>query len=166
MSIDEFLAFVDDRLPPAPKKELARLESELSCRLPADYRSFLLACNGGSVGGRLWFRGPAPDGRPVDVGVHHVGGFRSESYLSIFDTRYLYGSRIPSPLLWIMDDPFGNAICLAVRGDHKGHVFFWDHEDEPDPRAWDGRMETAGNIRLVAHSFTDFVGGLSQSDDA
>jgi len=59
-----------------------------------------------------------------------------------------------------MDDPFGNAICLGVSGNHRGKVYFWDHESEPDPDEWDGRVETAGNVQLLADSFAAFVGGL------
>ena len=165
MSIDEFLQHVEDRLPPAPTAPLAELESELGGELPADYRDFLVRCNGGFVGGELWFKGPTVEGSPADAGVHHVGGFRTESYFSIPATRAIYGARIPAPLLWIMDDPFGNAICIAVGGEAYGSVFFWDHEDEPDPDTWDGRMSSAGNIQLLTTSFTEFVAGLTAAGD-
>jgi len=68
--------------------------------------------------------------------------------------------------MWIMDDPFGNAICLAVRGDGKGKVYFWDHENEPSD-GWDGSVEGAGNVQLLANSFSEFVRRLQlTSDDA
>lgn len=165
MTIDEFLQQIEHRQPPAPAVPLAELEAELGCALPADYRDFLVRCNGGFVGGELWFFGPTPEGHSVQAGVHHVGGFREESHFSIPETRAVYGGRIPAPLLWIMDDPFGNAICIAVGGERHGAVFFWDHEDEPDPDTWDGRMESAGNIGLLANSFTEFVAGLSSHVD-
>ena len=40
----------------------------------------------------------------------------------------------------------GNAICLGLSGEHRGRVYFWDHENEPDPDEWDGEVETAGNL--------------------
>jgi hypothetical protein len=162
MSIDEFVQRIRSKLPPAPAAELLALERALGAALPDDYRRFLVACNGGVTGGSLWFMGPTPDGQPADAGVHHIGGFRKEPYLSLAGTRATYGPRIPHPLLWIMDDPFGNAICLGLAGAHRGHVFFWDHESEPDPETWDGKVETAGNLQLLAHSFTDFVAGLRE----
>jgi hypothetical protein len=64
-----------------------------------------------------------------------------------------------------MDDPFGNAICLGVSGKHRGKVYFWDHEHEPDEEDWDGRVETAGNVKLLAASFTDFVAGSRELED-
>jgi hypothetical protein len=60
-----------------------------------------------------------------------------------------------------MDDPFGNAICLGIRGEHRGRVYFWDHEREPDADEWNGEVQTAGNLQLLADSFTDFVAGLA-----
>ncbi len=166
MSIDEFVQVIRSKLPPALSTELLAFERSAGASLPDDYRRFLFACNGGFVGGQLWFEGPTPDGRSADAGVHHIGGFRSESYLSLTGARDTYGARIPQPLMWIMDDPFGNAICLGLSGPQRGHVFFWDHEAEPDPETWDGRLETAGNLQLLALSFTDFVAGLREPSRA
>ena len=158
MDVQEFLARIDKKAPPAPEGKVVRLEAELGAGLPEDYRQFLLECNGGYVGGALWFKG-----RAAEAGVHHIGGFRKESHFSLEARRKVYQGakpRIPRELLWIMDDPFGNAICLGVNSPYHGRVFFWDHEEEPDPEEWDGSVETAENLRLLADSFTDFVAGL------
>jgi hypothetical protein len=64
-----------------------------------------------------------------------------------------------------MGDPFGNAICLGVTGRWRGKVYFWDHDSEPDLDEWDGSVDTAENITLLAHSFTDFVARLRPIDD-
>jgi len=64
-----------------------------------------------------------------------------------------------------MDDPFGNAICLGIAEKYRGRVYFWDHENEPDEELWDGEVDTAGNITLIANSFTDFVAGLQELED-
>jgi hypothetical protein len=39
-------------------------------------------------------------------------------------------------------------------------VYFWVHDEQPDPDEWDGKVETADNVRLLAHSFTDFIAGI------
>jgi hypothetical protein len=97
--------------------------------------------------------------------VHHIGGFREESDFSLESARECYVGRIPDDLLWIMDDPFGNAICLGIRGIHRGRIYFWDHEMEPDPNGWDGQVDTEGNVSLIANSFTEFVAGLKPTRD-
>jgi hypothetical protein len=164
MDMQEFLTHINRKSPPAPENEITRLEAEIGACLPEDYRRFLAECNGGHVGGRLWYRGPTPEGRSADAGVHHIGGFREESHFSLEAARECYQGeelRIPQELLWIMDDPFGNAICIGISGPYHGRVYFWDHEEEPDPEEWDGSVETAGNIQLLANSFTDFLAGLA-----
>lgn len=166
MTIEEFLDQIREKKPPAPPEKVSRLENELGVALPDDYRQFLIRCNGGYVGGALWFQGPTPEGKAADAGVHHIGGFRDENYFSLEKWRAVSqdpGLCIPRELLWVMDDPFGNAICLAVSGAQRGCVFFWDHERVPE--AWDGSVESAGHLQLLARSFADFVAGLRPSSE-
>lgn len=164
MDLEYLLEMIDQKLPPAPREKVRHFEQAIGARLPDDYREFLIRCNGGSLGGSVCFAGPTPDGQPGDACIHHIGGFRKESYFSLEETRDIYQEgedRIPEELIWIMDDPFGNAFCLGVKGEHRGRVYFWDHENEPDPEQWDRRVETAGNIELLANTFTDFIAGLA-----
>jgi hypothetical protein len=162
MSPESFVAHIRKKLGPAPEPELIGLELSLRCQLPADYRTFLVACNGGYAGGMLSFAGPTETGEEADVAVHHIGGFRDEPALSLTWHRECYRGRIPDDLLWIMDDPYGNAICLGIREEHKGMIFFWDHENEPEDE-WDGSVEGAGNLELLAETFADFVAGLREA---
>ncbi|MBX7104030.1 MAG: SMI1/KNR4 family protein [Gemmataceae bacterium] len=164
MTIDELYAAIDDKQPPAPLEDLASFERAIGHTLPDDYRQFLVACNGGHIGGSLWFKGPTPEGLAADAGLHHVGGFREENYFSLDDKRKCYAGRIPAALVWVADDPFGNAICVGVNGPHRGRVYFWDHENEPGDD-WDGAVESAGNLQLLANSFTEFVAGLAPSGE-
>jgi hypothetical protein len=164
MTIDEFISEIESTEPPAPMDKLDQLEREIGATLPLDYRDFLLRSNGGSVGGALWYSEITSDGVKADAGVHHVGGFREQSYFSLVQNRECYSGRIPMELLWIMDDPFGNAICLGIARAYRGRIYFWDHEQEPDRADWDGQFETAGNIFLIANSFTDFVAGLKANE--
>lgn len=163
MTIDEFIGMMTHRAPPAAAEAIAQLERSLGATLPDDYAAFLRRGNGGFIGGALWYKGPTPAGEAADAGVHHVGGLRPEPHFSLAWNRDCYANRIPRALLWIMDDPFGNAICLGLEGDHRGRIYFWDHEGEPDPDEWDGTVEKAGNIRLLADAFTGFVAGLTKT---
>ena len=168
MNIEEFLKEIEDKSPPAPQDKLENLEKKLGVKLPEEYRDFLIKCNGGYVGGRYWYTDEAADGKYIEVGVHHIGGFRDESYFSLESSLESYQHpeepRIPKELLWIMDDPFGNATCIGLKGEYRGKIYFWDHENEPDPDEWDGKVETAENIRLVTNTFLEFVAGLRTLD--
>lgn len=159
MTIDELIAQFEEKAPPAPADKLARFEADIGHALPEDYRYFLANCDGGYAASGLWYRGRNPEGLEVDAGVHCIGGLRSESGFSLPDMRRVYSERIPDALIWIHDDPFGNAICLGVVGEHCGRVYFWDHELEPG-EDWDGSVESAGNLTLLANSFTEYVAGL------
>jgi SMI1 / KNR4 family (SUKH-1) len=165
VTIDEFVDQIDDKLPPAPPDQLAAFEAQLGQRLPDGYRRFLVACNGGWLGDRfLEFEGLGPDNGDVGAMLWHIGGLRPETHYSLVWNRECYRGRIPDSLIWIMDDPSGNAICLGVAGGRRGRVYFWDHENEPDDD-WVGSFATAGNIELLANSFTDFVAGVRDTED-
>jgi hypothetical protein len=183
MMIDDFIAAVheaaDRSLPPAavsllgPSKvlpaspsQVEAFEAEIGTTLSDDYRRFLLRCNGGKVD---WyqFEGLTPEGQSWTTIVSHVGGLREEPDLSLRFARSCYQDRafqIPRALLWIMGDPGGNAICLGLTGKYCGRVYFWIHDEQPDPHEWDGEVETAGNVILLANSFTDFVAGIAPRD--
>jgi hypothetical protein len=185
MTIDDLITAVDatanQTLPPAalrllgPSKvprpsqgQVEAFEAEIGTTLPADYRRFLQRRNGGYLD---WyqFNGPTPEGRSWSAVVSHVGGLREEFDLSLRSARGCYqGSelQIPRPLLWIMGDPGGNGICLGLTGRYRGRVYFWIHDEQPDPQEWDGGVETAGNVILLANSLTDFVAGLVPKDSS
>ncbi|MEO8361909.1 MAG: SMI1/KNR4 family protein [Vicinamibacteria bacterium] len=160
---------MDKRSPSAHEDRVHRFEELIGATLPGDYRRFLIACNGGYLGGSLWYTRPGLSGRHAHVGINHIGGFRDESHFSLESARASYQDpeelRIPLELLWIMDDPFGNAFCLGIEGPSRGRVYFWDHEEEPDPDEWDGSVENAGNLLRLADSFEAFVEGLRPLDE-
>ena len=183
MTIDDLIAALDEaadqalpaaarrlfgpsRVSPPSPAEVEAFEAEIGTPLPDDYRQFLLRSNGGRLD---WypFDGPTPDGKTWPVVISDVGGLWEESDLSLRAARRCYqGSelQIPRRLLWIMGDPSGNGICLGLTGGYRGRVYFWIHDEQPVPEEWDGEVETAGNVVLLADSFTDFVAGVGPKD--
>jgi hypothetical protein len=183
MTIDDLIAALDEatnralpaaarrllgpsETPPPSLGEVEAFEAEIGATLPDDYRQFLLRCNGGRLDWH-WFHGPTPEGRRWTAVIDSVGGLREEPDLSLRDARRCYQGgepQIPRPLLWIMGDPGGNGICLGLSGRYRGRVYFWIHDEQPDPEEWDGGVESAGNVILLADSFTDFVAGMDPSE--
>src|ERR1700733_14815666 len=102
MTLDELLAAIEDKSPPAPADAVQRFEATIGQRLPDDYREFLVRCNGGYAGGHVQFTGPTPDGFAADACMNHIGGFREETYFSLEDNRdnyqNEYETRIPKDL--------------------------------------------------------------------
>src|SRR5262245_12124285 len=133
------------KVPPPSQDEIEAFEAEIGTTLPDDYRQFLARTNGGYLD---WYRldRPTPEGRSWTAVVSEVGGLREESDLSLRSARSCYqGSelQIPRALLWIMGDPGGNGICIGLTGSYRGRVYFWIHDEQPDPHEWDGEIETA-----------------------
>jgi hypothetical protein len=165
MTIEDFLSKINKKEPPAQESSVTGFERTVGHSLPKDYRDFLIQCNGGHVGGRLWFKGPTPNGDSADAGIHHIGGFRNESYFSLGQKHVTYQVNnlwIPKDLIWIMDDPFGNAICLGISEKYRGQVYFWDHENISKEDEWDGRVESARNLQLLSNTFGEFIAGLKE----
>lgn len=162
MNLEEFLALTEDKGRRPSKSAIQSFEKDIGAALPADYRAFLERCNGGYVGGSIWFAEKKAGAVRRTVGVQHVGGLRRDEDYSLKAAYKLYQVEnrwIPLDLLWIMDDPFGNATCIGVRGAYLGKIYFWDHEAIPSADAWDGGVETAGNVTLTAPSFGAFLDG-------
>ncbi len=44
--------------------------------------------------------------------------------------------------------------------EHLGRVYFWDHENKPDRKEWNGAVVAGGNVTLFANSFSEFVAGF------
>lgn len=180
MTVDELLPFVTFRGEPLSEAAVKAFEKELGVELPADYRAFLKACNGGYLAGRFWYRPPdekEPGWRDgpygTEAGLDHVYGLRDdEAHFDLRSTMEAYDfasdqPRMPREVIPIADDPFGNGICLVIKGPRRGEIVFWDHEDEPDPDEWDGSLEAAENVSRVCGSFSALIErlGKDSSDD-
>lgn len=157
MQVEEFVGLVEDRGTPLPEEVVRAFEAGIGARLPIGYRRFLMACNGGHLGGSVTFSAGG-----IESGIHHIYGLRKEPLLHFQRLRETYQTwpeiRVSLDLLPIMDDSFGNKICLGLRKPHWEAIFFWDHEIEDSLEdGWDGSIEQAGNLTLLAPSFLDFV---------
>lgn len=179
MNRDQLIGIMDSKGPPLSENDIRSFETEIGAWLPEDYRLFLAASNGGGPKKDYCFKGPTPDGEMVCVEVACFGGLSDEDALSLRSHRVCYHNRIPNELVWIGSDWFGNAICLGILDDARGKVYFWDHEAEMTHKDelimihkgrrivgdWDGSVAEAGNVDLLADSFSDFIASYSAWDD-
>ena len=115
-----------DEAPTLTEESLQAVEQKYACRLPDDYRQFLLENNGGF---------PSPD-----CVVFTESGHETASdvfcFLAVGDERAwasmewhseTYADRLPKSTLPIARDSCGNLWLLSVGGENAGSVFFWDH---------------------------------------
>jgi hypothetical protein len=133
--------------------DLARFEAKIGQTLPGDYRQFLLESNGGRPEGNT-FDVPEDDNRS-EVTLF-FGLRRSEKSGDLRYERSLMRDRVPEDMLPIGSDCCGNLLCLSLRLDTRGQVFFWDHELEGD----EGEPPTFSNLFKVGDSFKEFFDSL------
>lgn len=146
--------------PPISNADIQSLETRLSVRLPADYKTFLLKHNGGRP-------------EPVDFPIH---GFDNRSYdciklffriggsveSSTLDWNYTIMEQLPPELFPIATTDCGDKICLVLSGTKAGQpgsVIFWDYHE-----AW-GTEGYCYAIYPIADSFTDLVEAIQDMPD-
>ncbi|MGH3716383.1 MAG: SMI1/KNR4 family protein [Micromonosporaceae bacterium] len=139
---------------PAPEKELTELEGQLPAPLPAAYREFLAATNGG---------------RPATPAVHPRFGFVVDQTFFGFGRRDWFGN-LSHVRQWLKDKftadflPIGHVQggTLAVRltGEDAGSVWYYDDDDPRDDDSYDADEVAERLLRRCADSFDRFVGAL------
>ena len=142
---------------PMTQEYLKRLEGIIGTALPETYRWFLETYSHC----RIHAIYPAIDGSKTWTGmIERLHGASSRSSDDIISTLGDYEGRIPSTLLPIGEDAGGNQICLGIRGDILGKVYFWYHGGETIP----GEPMATNNTFLVANSFEEFVMSMRLND--
>ncbi|MHB8901103.1 MAG: SMI1/KNR4 family protein [Thermoguttaceae bacterium] len=138
--------------------EILDNKQKYSCRLPDDYRKFLLENNGGFPSPAcVYFEENAQQTASDVLYFFAVGDERP--WASLQWHHDTYSGRLPKNTLPIARDSCGNLWLLSVGSDNAGSIFFWDHGssdtfDETD----------LGNWPCVATSFTHFRDNLTAYD--
>ncbi|HEV7369455.1 SMI1/KNR4 family protein [Arenibaculum sp.] len=128
---------------------LADFEADLGFTLPEDYRDFLLAHNGGTPVPSTFVSAREGEDRIESLYGLHDG----PDHLRLDEMWGIYRRRLPRGVLPVGDDPFGNAICIALAGRHRGRIYFWDHEREPEDDPFEA-------LTALADGFTAFLASL------
>lgn len=133
--------------------ELNDFEIHNDIKLPEEYRNFLLDSNGGA---------PYPNRNlePNTIVVYLFGMHNVEFYASLYKQIEMFMGRLPLSTFPIGSDPFGNLFIMSAHPDIYGHIYFWDHEGEPESQ--DGHYTE--NCTFVAYSFIDFINNLVESE--
>lgn len=149
---------MERRGPAISEAAVHTFEAAIDAGLPEDFRAFLLEINGGRTA--------------EDAAVFAVGRDKTNlnSLLSLGDPD---GARdlakrnatirddMPPELLLIGNDDGGARVCLCIRGDHRGEVWYFDTADRrpegSNPRVlWHDRRD----MTKIADSFAAFMAAL------
>jgi cell wall assembly regulator SMI1 len=134
--------------------KIATFETWLGCRLPDDYRIFLLKQNGGFSNLTSF--------EYMEHGEKEIGGIsrfysivENEPLNSIQKYRIFFTEDgLSETLLPIAHDHVGNFIFLTIHGAERGKVYYMLHE-----------LPDTENLFLVANTFSEFIGKLFRSED-
>lgn len=171
---------VGAKLNPMNESDIAAVERQIGSHLPERYRKFL------STYGACAFSGESPDNpyiayRSLTQLPSHIssdgkgmvdalyGGEIDDNDPYSLRVRILFfAGRMPDSIIPIGDDGGAGQICLGVKGDEIGKVFYWDQANEPLDE--DDYEEDFGesrppevmfqNVYQIADSFDDFLGRL------
>lgn len=165
-----------NELAPMHPSEIRRLERNFGCKLPESYSQFLLNYGASRLNGEspdnpfILFRPMMPlppqfeSGRGMLDALY--GGKKDDNDPYSIEVRIgVYAGRIPDSLTAIADDGGFGQICLGIRGDEFGNIYYWDQSNEPldentyfenyrEPRP---RTDLFKNVTHIAASFDDFL---------
>lgn len=162
---------------PISEEQISALEKTLDCRFPEDYRKFA------TTFGACTFHGESPENpyvvfRSSEALPAHI----ANEGLSLFDAFYgsdigandpyglkqrinFYMGRMPTNVVPIGDDGGAGVICLGLRNNDKGKVFYWDQRNErlSEEEHFEEYLAARPpeslyqNMYLIADSFIDFL---------
>jgi hypothetical protein len=166
MNIADFIAGVDRARAEQPTlAALEAFEKSIGCRLPDEYRQFLMVCAGGYFQGSAEFNWP--QGHWAGA-VQEVLGLRRDE-CSLVQTRQTPQWPTVDELLWIMSDHGGNPICMTIDKAHFGKIWFIDHEIAEYEKPWtlaEAMSNEWGYVLPLAPTFGDFVAGMYEQAEA
>jgi hypothetical protein len=132
---------------------LERFEKSLGCKLPKDYRNFLIDHNGGTPEKYLvcW---PGST-EPSEVWNNSLGLHDGPTYARLDLMTKELTDYLPYGVIPFACDPGGNYFCIGIAGEYVDKIYFWNHE----------RSEGGTSIDYLNESFTKFVAGLIAEEE-
>ncbi|MED0776612.1 SMI1/KNR4 family protein [Bacillus velezensis] len=144
------------------KKEIKAFEDEFKINLDEQYKEFVLRYGGSSIqADNVLFpvleQNPLASNNLLRLGLFYGFGVDDKDF-DVKSMNVTYEEQMPDWIIPIADSDGGDQVCLGVKGEAAGKVYFWDHE------LTNGVKDTF----LVAKSFSDFIQSLfieEASDD-
>lgn len=144
-------------------KAIEELERQLGCKLPNDYRQFLLKHNGGIPDANCFYVHPDDERTTwIDefcfVDKNLAIPLESAEPYSIAFERFKWEDKIPSGFMVIGISARDNLVLLAITGKRKGEVWLKIVGDLPIEEDWT-KLKTK-HMKRVADSFSAFLDKL------
>ncbi|MDC0762154.1 SMI1/KNR4 family protein [Brevibacillus sp. AG] len=141
------------------RQDIEGFEKRNNIILPSDYKEFLLKHNGGKPSVRRFV---TQDGK-ITSSIMMYFPLSEQAEMNLEDKYRMYtiGKIVPSNFLPIGIDPADSLICLSVRGNDIGKVYFCDMDYFEEDKELKEEF-----IVVIAESFTDFTSKLFIPDNS
>jgi hypothetical protein len=161
MAIENLIS-MESHGPPITEADVFRFEEKLGCRLPDDYREFLLAFNGGQTSLKQVVFSIGTD-ETILNSFYGLGDPTGDIEEGQYDQTDGFG--FPPELLVIGYDDGGSSVCLVIHGDRRGEVWFYDTLDPHEPKRMLAWYDRKRDFKKLASSFTAFIQMLRPYDE-
>jgi len=137
------------------EKNIEDFECTNKVKLTSNYREFLFKWNGGTPDVAVF---KVPQWKGITVMHYFYGIDDPDNDLEVYLDIYKF--RLPEGFIPIGNDGGGNAILLGTTGPYYDHIYFWDHENEPDLEGPD-----MSNMYFLANNIWEFLDSLYEDDE-
>ncbi|MCP3742657.1 SMI1/KNR4 family protein [Rossellomorea sp. BNER] len=149
-------------------ENLNNIDKKYDIFIPNEFKEFLLIYNEVFFDNEVRFKPIESSPWTTTEGTQYFEGFYGLSGQdNISEQIECYENQIPNCLIPIGECPAGNLICLGVKEDTFGKIYFWDHENELQAKLMVGKDIVTNdinlywdNLYLVSESFLDFLNKL------
>lgn len=144
---------IEDSYHSIGEAQLLSLERTAGLMLPAPYRSFLLAHNGGRPASR---RFTTKDGK-IESMISRFLPISDDAEDNLLEEieGITQAGQIPPNLIPIAIDPADDRVVISVGGPDAGKVYYWSWGAEPDPVSCSYEY-----MSLIANDFSEFISVL------
>jgi hypothetical protein len=134
--------------------DVEEFERKLDITLPEDYRDFLISNNGGKPSIRKFITLDTKIKSSLMFFIPLIAdtNVSLDTYYEEFNRKGL----ILKQFIPIGIDPVNNLLCLSIKGEDKGSVYYWDKEEQLCDEG-DNLIPSYKYMHLAAVSFSDFI---------
>lgn len=135
-------------------EDIQKIEKDFQIILPLDYKHFLLEKNGGLPKKNTFNLNNYEEKCEIFFSIDD--GITTYKHLTLEEqwTDLVKLSYLPDDLYPMGRDGGGNYICISLKGENYGKIYFYDHE--VDNENDDGSLNRE-NLYLIANNFIEFL---------
>ena len=154
----------EGKFKPATEEDILKLERELDCTLPQDYKDLTLHYSGFFVGASCRIKNELLAealnvGDVVDVDIFFGAQATNHPY-RIAEYYNRFKEPVPPGFLPIASNSSGDLICLSVGAENPGSIYYWYLDKEWDNDDNERKEASYSNVYLLASCFDEFIDAL------